>query len=93
MDLCGPMRVQSPGGARYIFVIGDEYSLFTWTLFLHSKDQVFSRFTDLVILLENSLSLQVRSIRSDHGTEFENNEMLSYCIERGISHNFSAPRT
>ncbi|XP_070002166.1 uncharacterized protein [Nicotiana sylvestris] len=28
-DLCGPMRVQSRGGKRYIFVIVDDYSRFT----------------------------------------------------------------
>ena len=39
MDLCGPMRVQSPGGARYMFVIVDDYSRFTWTIFLRSKDE------------------------------------------------------
>lgn len=47
MDICGPMRVQSPGGARYMFVIVDDYSRFTWTLFLRSKDEVHSRFTEL----------------------------------------------
>ena len=39
MDLCGPMRVQSKGGNRYIFVLVDDYTRFTWTLFLKSKDQ------------------------------------------------------
>ncbi|XP_070022773.1 uncharacterized protein [Nicotiana sylvestris] len=29
MDLCDPMRVQSRGGKRYIFVIVDDYSRFT----------------------------------------------------------------
>ncbi|XP_070050888.1 uncharacterized protein [Nicotiana tomentosiformis] len=29
MDLCGPMRVPSRGGKRYIFVIVDDYSRFT----------------------------------------------------------------
>ena len=62
MDLCGPMRVQSPGGTRYMFFIVDDYSRFTWTLFLRSKDEVYSRFSELVPLLENSLSLLIRVI-------------------------------
>ncbi|GJV40454.1 retrovirus-related pol polyprotein from transposon TNT 1-94 [Tanacetum coccineum] len=32
MDLCGPMRVASINGKRYILVIVDDYSRFTWTL-------------------------------------------------------------
>ena len=29
MDLCGPMRVQSTGGNRYIFVLVDDFSRYT----------------------------------------------------------------
>ena len=36
IDLCGPMRIQSYGGNRYMFVLVDDYSRFTWTLFLRS---------------------------------------------------------
>ncbi|GJW53396.1 retrovirus-related pol polyprotein from transposon TNT 1-94 [Tanacetum coccineum] len=32
MDLCGPMRVESINGKKYILVIVDDYSRFTWTL-------------------------------------------------------------
>ncbi|GJX50695.1 retrovirus-related pol polyprotein from transposon TNT 1-94 [Tanacetum coccineum] len=45
-DLCGPnagssiiMRVASINGKRYILLIIDDYSRYTWTLFLHSKDE------------------------------------------------------
>nr|GFC22429.1 hypothetical protein [Tanacetum cinerariifolium] len=35
MDLCGPMRVESVNGKKYILVIVDDYSRFTWApLFL-----------------------------------------------------------
>ncbi|GKC11491.1 retrovirus-related pol polyprotein from transposon TNT 1-94 [Tanacetum coccineum] len=37
MDLCGPMRVQSINGKKYILVIVDDYSIFTWVKFLRSK--------------------------------------------------------
>ena len=33
------------------------------------------------------------SIRSDHGTEFENQFFEDYCTEFGIDHNFFATRT
>ena len=32
-------------------------------------------------------------MRSDHGKEFENEAFESFCSKRGISHNFSCPRT
>nr|GEU45702.1 retrovirus-related Pol polyprotein from transposon TNT 1-94 [Tanacetum cinerariifolium] len=39
MDLCGPMRVESVNGKKYILVIVDDYSRFTWVKYLRSKDE------------------------------------------------------
>ncbi|GJZ33256.1 retrovirus-related pol polyprotein from transposon TNT 1-94 [Tanacetum coccineum] len=39
MDLCSPMRIESINGNKYILVIVDDYSRYTWTHFLRSKDE------------------------------------------------------
>ncbi|GJX79540.1 retrovirus-related pol polyprotein from transposon TNT 1-94 [Tanacetum coccineum] len=39
MDLCGPMRITSINGKRYVLVIVDDYSRYTWVHFLRSKDK------------------------------------------------------
>ncbi|GJZ32393.1 retrovirus-related pol polyprotein from transposon TNT 1-94, partial [Tanacetum coccineum] len=39
MDLYGPMRVASVNGKKYILVIDDDYSRFTWVKCLRSKDE------------------------------------------------------
>nr|GEY05975.1 hypothetical protein [Tanacetum cinerariifolium] len=39
MDLCGPMRMQTINEKKYILVIVDDYSRFTWVKFLRSKDE------------------------------------------------------
>ncbi|GJR12054.1 retrovirus-related pol polyprotein from transposon TNT 1-94 [Tanacetum coccineum] len=39
MDLCRPMRVASINRKKYILVIIDDYSRFTWVYFLHTKDE------------------------------------------------------
>ncbi|GJR08468.1 integrase, catalytic region, zinc finger, CCHC-type containing protein [Tanacetum coccineum] len=39
MDLCGPMRVASINGKKYILVIVDDFSRYTWVYFLHLKDE------------------------------------------------------
>ncbi|GJX33487.1 retrovirus-related pol polyprotein from transposon TNT 1-94 [Tanacetum coccineum] len=49
MDLCGPMRVQTINGKKYILVIVDDYSRFTWVKFLRSKDETLE---DLTIYYE-----------------------------------------
>ncbi|CAM9002570.1 unnamed protein product [Rhodiola kirilowii] len=93
MDLCGPVNIISRGGNRYIMVIVDDYSRYTWTIFLDSKDQTYSEFEAWLNLMENMLNRKLTSIRTDNGTEFRNAQFLSLCREKGIDHNFSAPRT
>ncbi|CAM8918128.1 unnamed protein product [Rhodiola kirilowii] len=93
MDLCGPVNVVSRGGNRYILVIVDDYSRYTWTIFLSSKDETFSEFVSWLKLIENKLSKKLVSIRTDNGTEFRNSQFISLCRTAGIDHNFSAPRT
>nr|GFA75182.1 hypothetical protein [Tanacetum cinerariifolium] len=39
MDLCGPIRIASINGTRYVLVIVDDYSRYTWVHFLRSKDE------------------------------------------------------
>nr|GFB22911.1 retrovirus-related Pol polyprotein from transposon TNT 1-94 [Tanacetum cinerariifolium] len=39
MDLCGPMRIASINGKRYVLVIVDDYSRYIWVHFLRSKDE------------------------------------------------------
>nr|GFA06688.1 retrovirus-related Pol polyprotein from transposon TNT 1-94 [Tanacetum cinerariifolium] len=48
MDLCGPMRVAIINGKKYILVIIDDYSRYTWTLFLRSKDETPEVVTELL---------------------------------------------
>nr|GFA63154.1 hypothetical protein [Tanacetum cinerariifolium] len=42
MDLCGPMRIASINGKRYVLVIVDDYSRYTWVHFLRSKNEARS---------------------------------------------------
>nr|GEV70171.1 integrase, catalytic region, zinc finger, CCHC-type, peptidase aspartic, catalytic [Tanacetum cinerariifolium] len=39
MDLCGLMRIASINGKRYVLVIMDDYSRYTWVHFLRYKDE------------------------------------------------------
>ncbi|GJT01552.1 retrovirus-related pol polyprotein from transposon TNT 1-94 [Tanacetum coccineum] len=39
IDLYGPMRITSINGKRYVLVIVDDYSRYTWVVFLISKDE------------------------------------------------------
>ncbi|GKA08945.1 retrovirus-related pol polyprotein from transposon TNT 1-94 [Tanacetum coccineum] len=50
MDLCRPMRVQSVNGKKYILVIVDDYSGFTWVKFLASKDEALDFIIRILVI-------------------------------------------
>ena len=41
MNLFGPSRTTSLGGKSYAFVIVDDFSRYTWVVFLAHKNDVF----------------------------------------------------
>ncbi|GJZ07392.1 retrovirus-related pol polyprotein from transposon TNT 1-94 [Tanacetum coccineum] len=93
MDLCGPMRIQSINGRKYILVIVDDYSRFTWVKFLRSKDEVPEFVIKFLKMIQVRLNATVRNIRTDNGTEFVNQTLKAYYEEVRISHQTSVART
>ncbi|KAJ9553923.1 hypothetical protein OSB04_017968 [Centaurea solstitialis] len=93
MDLFGPTNVMSIGKKSYCLVIVDDYSRFTWVYFLRTKDETSGLIKPFVTRMENKTNLRVKVIRSDNGTEFKNADLNSFCEEKGIERQYSAPRT
>nr|GEW44740.1 retrovirus-related Pol polyprotein from transposon TNT 1-94 [Tanacetum cinerariifolium] len=93
MDLCGPVRVASINGRKYVLVIVDDYSRYTWTHFLRSKDETLEVLIDFLRLVQRGLHAQVRIIRTDKGTEFLNKNLHTYFASEGILHQTSVART
>ena len=93
MNLFGPTKTASLGGMKYTPVIVDDFSRFTWVLFIAHKDVTFKVFKKFYKRVTNLKNLSAISIRSDHSTEFENQFFDHFCTKHGIEHNFSAPRT
>ncbi|GJZ80815.1 integrase, catalytic region, zinc finger, CCHC-type containing protein [Tanacetum coccineum] len=72
MDLYGPMRFASVKGKRYILIIVDDYSQFTWVKFLASKDEALNFKIKFLKMIQGRLNAPVRNIRTDNETEFVN---------------------
>nr|GEU76605.1 retrovirus-related Pol polyprotein from transposon TNT 1-94 [Tanacetum cinerariifolium] len=92
MDLCGPMRIASINVKRYVLVIVDDYSRYTWVHFLRSKDEapkVIKMFLKrITVLLQSTVII----IRTDNGTEFKNQALKDYFDSIAISHQMSSVR-
>ncbi|GKA33150.1 retrovirus-related pol polyprotein from transposon TNT 1-94 [Tanacetum coccineum] len=89
MDLYGPMRIQSINGRKYILVIIDDYSRFTWVKFLWSKDEVPAFVIKFLKMIQVRLNATVCNIRTDNGTKFVNQTLKAYYEDVGISHQTS----
>nr|GEV90982.1 retrovirus-related Pol polyprotein from transposon TNT 1-94 [Tanacetum cinerariifolium] len=93
MDLCGPMRIASINGKRYVLGIVDDYSRYTWVHFLRSKDEapeVIIKFLKrITVLLQSPVIIR----RTDNDTEFKNQVLKEYFDIVGMSHQMSSVQT
>nr|GEZ42729.1 hypothetical protein [Tanacetum cinerariifolium] len=93
MDLCGPMRVATINGKRYVLVIVDDYSRYIWTHFLRSKDETPEVLINFLRLVQRGLQAQVRVVRTDKGTKSFNQTLHAYFAAEGILHQMFVART
>ncbi|XP_035831996.1 uncharacterized protein LOC118481024 [Helianthus annuus] len=68
MDLVGPVNVKSITGDLYCLVVTDDYSRFSWVMFVNSKDETFESLLRLFRKIENLYRARIRRLRSDNGT-------------------------
>nr|GFD27052.1 hypothetical protein [Tanacetum cinerariifolium] len=64
MDLCGPRRVESVNGKKYILFIVDDYSRFIWVKCLRSKDEALSFIIKLLKMIQVGISHKTSVARS-----------------------------
>ncbi|GJX62096.1 retrovirus-related pol polyprotein from transposon TNT 1-94 [Tanacetum coccineum] len=93
MDLCGPMRVASVNEKKYILVIVDDYSRFTWVKCLRSKDEAPAFIINFLKMIQVRLKETVRRIRTDNGTEFVNQTLREYYEKVGTRMKHPSCRT
>ncbi|GJT29960.1 retrovirus-related pol polyprotein from transposon TNT 1-94 [Tanacetum coccineum] len=86
MDL---LHVESINGNKYILVIIDDYSWFTWVTFLRSKDEALKLIIKFIKMIQVRLNATVRNIHTDNGIKFVNQTLRSYYKDVSISHETS----
>nr|GFC04111.1 hypothetical protein [Tanacetum cinerariifolium] len=74
MDLYGPMRVESVNGKKYILIIVDDYSRFTWVKCLRSKDEAPDFIIKFLKMIQVGISLETSVARS-----LQQNDVVERC--------------
>nr|GEV56623.1 putative ribonuclease H-like domain-containing protein [Tanacetum cinerariifolium] len=92
-DMMKPMQVESINKKRYILIIVDAYSRFTWVKLLRMKDEASEIIIKILKQAQVSLNATVRYLRTDNGTEFLNQTLRYYMEDVGITHHTSTTRT
>jgi len=78
MDLFGPFRIASLTGNFYALVTVDDFSRYTWILFLVAKNYAYKCFKKLAKVLQNENGNSIKQIRSDHGKNFKMLSLIGF---------------
>ena len=83
IDLMGPARVQSLGEKKYILVVVDDFTRYTWIVLLRDKAEAPKKMIHLYKKLQVEKGTEIARIRSDQGREFENTKLVTFYNDQG----------
>jgi transposase InsO family protein len=77
----------------YFVTFIDDRSRYTKIYLLKNKAEIFSKFKQYKIKLENQTRKMITMLRSDNGREYKPNEFNLFCQNHGIQCQFTTPHT
>lgn len=89
-DIWGPLSTPSISGHKYFLTLVDDYSRFTWTIFMRNKSKTRTHLVNFISFIETQFNKKLKCIRSDNGPEFL---MTSFYLSKGIIHHRSCVET
>lgn len=72
IDLCGPVAAESLHYKKYILVIVNDFTQFTWVFFLILKSEMTSKLINFIKGIEVLKKLTVRRVHNDNKTKITN---------------------
>ena len=93
LDMCGPMHIETPGGAKFFVLFADDYTGYRAVYFSKLKSEVADHFKEYAEHLYTETGQRIHTRRSDNRGEFTRQSFQEWMSERGIRAETSAPRT
>ena len=81
IDFMSPTRTESLGGKKYIMVVVNDFTRFTWAILLMSKSEAPQQVEILCKRLQNEKGVSINHLRSDHGRKFENSRLEQFLLK------------
>jgi hypothetical protein len=91
MDLFGPVAYLSIGGSKYVLVIVDDFSYFTWVFFLQDKSETQGTLKRFLRRAQNEFELKVKKIRATTGLSSRTYKLRSILRRKVLSTSSSLP--
>ncbi|GJS83806.1 putative RNA-directed DNA polymerase [Tanacetum coccineum] len=82
LDVWGPYKVTSIDGFSYFFTIVDDFTSAVWIYMLKGKDDVYDSILSFAQMINNQFETNVKTFRSDNGSEFVNNKLQRFFNEK-----------
>jgi len=93
-DCSGPFRTISIGGAKYLLVVVDEFTAWTWVAPVKTLTIVDEKLTHIIeVRLHQRDDTLVKVLRSDGGTEFVNQRVDALLAKHGIEREVTCANT
>jgi len=83
-DVCGPLRTPTFSRCTYFVTFIDDRSKYTKIYLLKSKAEVFSKFQQYKVEVENQIGKKITMLKSDNGGEYKSNEFNIFCENHSI---------
>ena len=89
----GPTSSPSYSDLRYMMVVVDDFSRYSWVYFLENKSEALTYFMRFQLMVEKEFSSAIKCLRIDDGGEILSHEFSRFCKEHGIKRQFTCPNT
>ena len=96
MDICGPFRVPSAGGARYWLLIVDDHCRYVYLRTMREKSEapeIFKAFKAYAELHFKKQGHVIKQLRVDGAGELNSDEFVAYLTAQGITHQVTSAYT
>ena len=92
-DVCGPLYICTPTGAKYFVTFKDDFSSFCVIQLLKHKSEVQEAFKKFNAKMKSETGQATKILRSDGGGEFCSKDFEDWLAKAGIAHQVTPPYT